>query len=82
MEECSLSWTKVQSTVFLQFCNDNDIHQTTVRTSGSNKTMLAIAVRFDQTLQIKITKQVKFHGNKEQKILIQAASKFSPQTRI
>ena len=80
LKDCS--WTKVQSAVFSQFCNDNDIRQTMFRTSGGSKTILAIAVRFNRTLRIKIAKQVKLHGNKERKILIRAASKFFPQTRI
>ena len=69
---------KVQSTVFSQFCHDNDIRQTMFRTRGCSKTILAIDVRFNRTLRIKIAKQVKLHGNKERKILIRAASKFFP----
>ena len=79
LKDCS--WTKVQSAVFSQFCNDNDIRQTMFRTSGGSKTILAIAVRFNRTLRIKIAKQVKLHGNKERKILIRAASKFFPPNK-
>ena len=75
LKDCS--WTKVQSVVFSQFCNDNNIHQTMFTTRGGSKTILAIAVRFNRTLRIKIAKQVKLHGNKERKILIRA-SKFFP----
>ena len=74
LKDCS--WTMIQSTVFSQFCNDNNICQTMFRTSDGSKTILAIAERFNRTLQIKIAKQVRLHGNKERKILIRAASKF------
>ena len=79
LKDCS--WTKVQSAVFSQFCNDNDIRQTMFRTSGGSKTILAIAVRFNRTLRIKIAKQDKLCGNKERKILFRAASKFFPPNK-
>ena len=52
------------------------------KASGGSKIILAIAVRFNRTLRIKITKQVKLRGNEERKILIRAASKFLPKQEL
>ena len=80
LKDCS--WTKVQSTVFSQFCNDNYIRQTMFRISGGSKTILAIAVRFNRTLRIRSQNKSILMETKNEKYLFEQHQSSSPKQEL